>query len=67
MPSSISDIKKKRGRPPKPGGVDPGVFVRLPAQVLDALDVWADKQDVTRSEAIRRLVELGLKAKAPKR
>jgi len=63
MPSSISDIKKKRGRPPKAGGVDPGVFVRLPPPVLGKLDAWATKQDVTRSEAIRRLVELGLKVK----
>jgi hypothetical protein len=28
---------------------------------MEALDAWAEKHDVTRSEAIRRLVELGLK------
>jgi hypothetical protein len=61
MPSSISDIKKRRGRPPKAGGVDPGVFVRLPTSVLSRLDTWATKQDISRSEAIRRLIEAGLK------
>jgi hypothetical protein len=30
---------------------------------MEALDAWAEKHDVTRSEAIRRLVELGLKVK----
>jgi len=35
---------------------------------MATLDAWAARQDDTpsRSEAIRRLVELGLKAKAPK-
>jgi hypothetical protein len=61
MASSISDIKKRRGRPPKAGGIDPGVFVRLPTLVLTRLDAWATKQDVSRSEAIRRLVEAGLR------
>jgi hypothetical protein len=67
MSSSISDIKKRRGRPPKAGGVDPGVFVRLPAPALGKLDAWAAKQEVSRSEAIRRLVELGLKTKGKSR
>ncbi|BAR57278.1 hypothetical protein NK6_4109 [Bradyrhizobium diazoefficiens] len=31
---------------------------------MKALDTWAGKHDVSRSEAIRRLVELGLKAKS---
>jgi hypothetical protein len=32
---------------------------------LSAIDEWRDKHDIaTRPEAIRRLVELGLKAKA---
>jgi metal-responsive CopG/Arc/MetJ family transcriptional regulator len=31
---------------------------------MKALDNWAEKNDVSRSEAIRRLVEIGLKAKA---
>ena len=31
---------------------------------MKALDTWAEKHDVSRSEAIRRLVELGLTVKA---
>jgi metal-responsive CopG/Arc/MetJ family transcriptional regulator len=30
---------------------------------VGAIDAWAEKHKVSRSEAIRRLVELGLKAK----
>jgi hypothetical protein len=39
--------------------------VRLPPDVTAAVDKWAARQDseLTRSEAIRRLVELGLKVK----
>jgi hypothetical protein len=50
-------------------GGDPGrragLLVRLEQAQFDALDVWISKQKepVSRPEAIRRLVELGLKAK----
>jgi Ribbon-helix-helix protein, copG family len=37
---------------------------RFEIDAMKALDAWAEKHDVSRSEAIRRLVELGLKAKA---
>jgi hypothetical protein len=43
--------------------------VRLETDQFDALDAWIAKQKepaLTRPEAIRRLVELGLKAKATK-
>ena len=41
------------------------VVVRLQPKPLNALDAWATKQSdrPTRAEAIRRLVELGLRAK----
>jgi hypothetical protein len=41
------------------------IGVRMQADELKALDAWVDKQKdaYTRPEAIRRLVELGLKAK----
>jgi hypothetical protein len=41
---------------------------RLPPDFRAAIDAWARKQDdkPNRSEAIRRLIELGLKAKAGK-
>jgi hypothetical protein len=65
MGKSIRDIaKKSRGRP-RSTGLGTGILVRMHDQ-LDALDAWIAKQDdpkLTRPEAIRRLVELGLKAK----
>jgi hypothetical protein len=54
--------KKSMGRPPgtKYGGTIPA---RFEISTMEALDAWAKKHAVSRSEAIRRLVELGLKAK----
>jgi hypothetical protein len=65
MKKSISVNKKSRGRPKKKGGVDPVTAVRLPSKLSDAVDAWAANQDDEpgRSEAIRRLVELGLSKK----
>jgi hypothetical protein len=65
MKKSISVNKKSRGRPKKKGGVYPVTAVRLPPVLGAELDKWAASQadTPTRSEAIRRLVELGLKAK----
>ncbi len=53
--------KKKRGRPAT--GKDPITALRLPPVLLAAVETWAERQDdePNRSEAIRRLVELGLK------
>jgi hypothetical protein len=53
--------KKKVGRPAT--GRDPAVTVRLPSALLSKAEAWATAHDTSRSEAIRRLVELGLKAK----
>jgi Arc/MetJ-type ribon-helix-helix transcriptional regulator len=56
-------VKPKRGRP-STGGRDPFVGIRLPAPLLEDIHAWSAKNDAaSRSEAIRRLVELGLKAK----
>jgi hypothetical protein len=63
MKKSIPVNKKSRGRPKKQGGVDPVSAVRLPADLTEQVDAWGEDHDATRSEAIRRLVELGLKAK----
>jgi hypothetical protein len=63
MKSTIDSAKKsKRGRPP----VDTeAVNVRLAVTALQGIDDWRRKQNDLpgRPEAIRRLVELGLKAK----
>jgi predicted DNA-binding protein len=58
-PSTISDKRKKRGRPAT--GVDPMYGARLSNDLVERLDAWAKTNRVSRSEAIRRLIELGLK------
>ena len=61
MAKSIRDIKKKIGRP-KTTGSGAAQLVRMHDAQLAAIDAWREKQaDVSRPEAIRRLVEIGLK------
>jgi hypothetical protein len=69
MKRSIYVNKKSRGRPKKKGGVYPVTAVRLAPALGAEVDKWAGLQAdaPTRSEAIRRLVELGLKVKMPAR
>jgi hypothetical protein len=55
------DQKRKRGRPAT--GRDPMVSSRVPANIVAEIDGWAEENETTRSDAIRQLVELGLKAK----
>jgi Arc/MetJ-type ribon-helix-helix transcriptional regulator len=68
MRKSISVNRKSRGRPKKKGGVHPVTALRLPPALAAEVDKWAGSQadGPTRSEAIRRLVELGLTVKRPK-
>jgi hypothetical protein len=56
---------KRPGSGRKPTGVDPARTIRLSDEFIAMVDSWAGVQDDTpsRSEAIRRLVELGLKVK----
>jgi hypothetical protein len=61
MVKSISVKRKSVGRPAT--GVDPLVGVRFPQDVINKIDTWAKLSALSRSEAIRRLVELGLKVK----
>jgi Ribbon-helix-helix protein, copG family len=64
MAKSIRDIPKKRRGRPSTGGRREGILVRLDPEQLEAVDDWIIQRDeVSRPEAIRRLVELGLKAK----
>jgi hypothetical protein len=55
--------KKGRGRPAT--GRDPVTAIRLSPELRATVDAWAAKQDDApgRSEAIRRLVEIGLTVK----
>jgi hypothetical protein len=57
----ISVKRKKKGR--SASGTDPLVATRMPPGLIRSIDVWAAAHaDGSRSEAIRRLVELALKA-----
>ena len=53
--------KKKRG--PKPSGWGTPVMVRLQPDQLTSLDAWIKHQPdaLSRPEAVRRLIEIGLK------
>ena len=56
-------VRKRPGRPAT--GQDPVTAIRLSKEMRAAVDAWAAAQvdEPGRSEAIRRLVELGLKVK----
>ena len=59
---TVSNIGKKRiGRP---SGNAVAVLVRIPPAEIEPIDAWIIKQKalLSRPEAIRRLVEMGLKA-----
>jgi Arc/MetJ-type ribon-helix-helix transcriptional regulator len=63
MPKTIGGKRPGAGRPPT--GRDPSRTFRLSDEFIANVDAWAASQGdaPTRSDAIRRLVELGLKAK----
>jgi hypothetical protein len=61
MTKSISARRKKRGRPAT--GTDPMFGLRISDELMTEIAKWAEANDISRSEAIRRLVELGLRAK----
>jgi hypothetical protein len=64
MAKSITVKPKKRGRPAT--GRDPFVGIRLPHGLITEINGWSKKVGAqSRSEAIRRLVELGLAGSRP--
>jgi Arc/MetJ-type ribon-helix-helix transcriptional regulator len=64
MKSPIPVKRKKRGRPAT--GQDPVSAIRLSPRLAASIDKWAASNGaVSRSEAIRRLVELGLAESTP--
>jgi hypothetical protein len=62
MKKAIS-VDKKRGRPPT--GERPAISARVSNEVFAGIESWASQRKISHSEAIRRLVELGLTMKAP--
>src|SRR5450755_3934994 len=61
MAKSITVKRKKPGRPAT--GTEPLYGVRISDDLMGQIQKWGRENSATRSEAIRRLVELGLKAK----
>jgi len=61
MPASRLSDNKKKGRPAT--GIGTMIGVRLQPDQLSALDSWIEHQpdELTRPEAVRRLIERGLK------
>jgi hypothetical protein len=61
MKKSIAVKQKKRGRGRPATGRDPFYGVRVPDEIMVRVDEWGKEHAVeSRSEAIRRLLELGL-------
>jgi hypothetical protein len=60
MNKSVNVTGKKRGRPSTGKDPDPFLTARVPQDTIDAIERWADGGKITRSEAIRRLLNLGL-------
>jgi hypothetical protein len=56
--------KRKRGRPAT--GHDPHFAFRIPVETIKQIDAWAAQQPdkPSRAEAVRRLIDLGMKAAA---
>lgn len=66
--STINSTQKKlRGRPPNPEGRRLSVPISFSPALVSTLDAYASRKDITRSEAVRRLLELGLAVEHPQR
>jgi hypothetical protein len=70
MIKSIRDSKKSKPKIGRPNTTGPGQaqVVRMHDQQIAAIDAWVVLQDaeISRPEAIRRLVEIGLKTASRK-
>lgn len=63
----MSDLGKKDSPSPvrRRTGVDPVSAVKMPEGLTAAVDQWAEAHRLTRSDAICKLIELGLKIAPP--
>lgn len=61
IPKTAGGKRPGAGRPAT--GKDPVRTMRLSDEFIAKVDAWAQAHGTGRSEAIRRLVEMGLKAK----
>jgi len=62
MPPVNKRIQKKRGRgrPAKPGGLDPILSARVPKEMAAEIQARADREGVPRSEALVKIIAEGL-------
>jgi predicted DNA-binding protein len=61
MYNTFMRVREKKGKPGrKPTGKTPLIALRLSADVTARLDAWAARKGLTRSEGVRRLIEVGL-------
>jgi Arc/MetJ-type ribon-helix-helix transcriptional regulator len=69
MTKSNNVLHKKHGRGRPATGHDPTTTIRLSDEIKAKIDAWAERQEdkPPRSEAIRRLVELGLTVERPRK
>jgi hypothetical protein len=61
MPRPAKIMPGKRA--PRGTGKEPMVTARFPQGLIDQVEAWAKHQKTSRSDAIRRLVEAGLRGK----
>lgn len=57
-------VRKKRGRPKRGEqalGKDPVMSLRIPQRVREEVDALANREGISRSLAIRKMIEQGLK------
>jgi len=60
----IPNKQKKRGRGRPATGKDPLIALRLPREVIGAVDAWATRHKAgSRSAAVRTMIEMALRAK----
>ena len=60
MPAVKNIVKRKRGRPSLGKGEATFIGVKLAEETVKSVDRWSKQNGVKRSEAIRRLIEIGL-------
>src|SRR5262249_34688859 len=53
-------VAPKRGGRPSTRGRDPQVAARMPSALIAEVEAWAAANNTSRSDAFRKLVELGL-------
>lgn len=63
----VSDFGRKDSGAPvrRRTGIDPVSAVKMPERLTAAVDAWAEAHGLTRSDAICKLIELGLKMTPP--